>query len=128
MRFPQLLRAPVIASVCVALLLCPGLAAPHLARASVAGSSTAGSTSSPAAREGTSSLESAATKAGETGRRVAMSLIGLACALAAVTLAFRRDFKQAVGVFAVGFVAVMLATPVGVSVLRDTVSSLFGSA
>ncbi len=55
-----------------------------------------------------------------------MSLIGLALAVAAVVLAFRRDFKEAAAVFAVGFVAVLLATPIGVSLLRDTVSSLFG--
>ncbi len=72
-------------------------------------------------------LESAAAKAGEIGRAVAMSLIGLALAVAATVLAFKRDFKEAAGVFAVGIVAVLLATPTGVSVLHDTVSSLFGS-
>jgi hypothetical protein len=77
-------------------------------------------------RPGTS-LESAAAKAGDTGRAVAMSLIGLAFAVAATVLAFRRDFKEAAGVFAVGIVAVLLATPTGVSLLRDTVASLFGS-
>jgi hypothetical protein len=30
-------------------------------------------------------------------------------------------------VFAVGIIAVLLATPAGVSLLRDTVTSLFGS-
>lgn len=74
-----------------------------------------------------SSLESAAAKAGSTGRTVAMSLIGLALAVAATVLAFRRDFKEAAGVFAVGMVAVLLATPTGVNLLRDTVSSLFGA-
>jgi glucose uptake protein GlcU len=74
-----------------------------------------------------SSLEAAAAKAGSTGRTIAMSLIGLAFALASIALAFKRDFKEAAGVFAVGIVCVMLATPTGVSVLRDTVSSLFGS-
>jgi hypothetical protein len=48
--------------------------------------------SPPAGRTGTS-LESAAAKAGDTGRAVAMSLIGLAFAVAATVLAFRRDFK-----------------------------------
>ena len=48
---------------------------------------------------------------GNTGRAVAMSLIGLALAVAAIVLAFRRDFKEAAGVFAVGIVAVLLATP-----------------
>ena len=76
----------------------------------------------------TSSLEAAAAKAGDTGRAVAMSLIGLAFAVAATVLAFRRDFKEAAGVFAVGIVSVLLATPAGVSLLRDTVASLFGSA
>src|ERR1700741_4315216 len=74
-----------------------------------------------------SSLESAAAKAGDTGRAVAMSLIGLGFAVAATVLVFRRDFKEAAGVFAVGIIAVLLATPTGVSLPRDTVSSLFGS-
>jgi hypothetical protein len=71
-------------------------------------------------------LESAASKAGDTGRAVAMSLIGLALAVAATVLAFKRDFKEAAGVFAVGMVAVLLATPSGVSLLKETVSSIFG--
>ncbi len=74
------------------------------------------------------SLESAATKAGETGRKIAMSLIGLGFAIASIVLAFRRDFKEAAGIFAVGFVAVLLATPTGVNVLHDTVNTLFGSS
>ncbi len=73
------------------------------------------------------SLESAAAKAGNTGRTVAMSLIGLAFAVAGTVLAFRRDFKEAAGVFAVGIVSVLLATPAGVSLMRDTVNSLFGA-
>jgi hypothetical protein len=73
------------------------------------------------------SLEAAAAKASSTGRTVAMSLIGLALAVAAIVLAFRRDFKEAAGVFTVGVVAVLLATPTGVSLLKDTVSSLFGA-
>ncbi|HEY1451177.1 MAG TPA: hypothetical protein VGF47_09500 [Solirubrobacteraceae bacterium] len=77
--------------------------------------------------DGESSLEAAAAKAGNTGRAVAMSLIGLAFAVAATVLAFRRDFKEAAGVFAVGIVSVLLATPAGISLLRDTVSSLFGT-
>jgi hypothetical protein len=80
----------------------------------------------PSSRGG-SSLESAAARAGDTGRAVAMSLIGLAFAVAATVLAFRRDFKEAAGVFAVGIVSVLLATPAGVGLLRDTVSSLFGA-
>jgi hypothetical protein len=80
----------------------------------------------PAEKTG-ASLESAAAKAGDTARTVAMSLIGLALAIAAIVLAFRRDFKEAAGVFAVGIVAVLLATPAGLSLLQDTVTSLFGS-
>ncbi len=74
-----------------------------------------------------STLEAAASKAGSTGRKVAMSLIGLAFAVAGIVLAFRRDFKEAAGVFAVGIVAVLLATPAGLNVLQDTVNSLFGA-
>jgi hypothetical protein len=75
---------------------------------------------------GGGSLESAASKAGDTGRKVAMSLLALGLAIAAIVLAFKRDFREAVGVFAVGIVAVALATPAGLNVLRDTVGSLFG--
>ena len=57
-----------------------------------------------------------------------MSLIGLALAVAATVLAFRRDFKEAAGVFAVGIVAILLATPTGVALLKDTVASLFGGS
>jgi hypothetical protein len=110
----------LLALACTASVPAPALAAV----------STPGSTGvSPAApsEDGGSSLESAAAKAGSTGRAVAMSLIGLAFAVAATVLAFRRDFKEAAGVFAVGIVSVLLATPAGVSLLRDTVNSLFGS-
>jgi hypothetical protein len=78
--------------------------------------------------EGAASLESAATKAGETGRKVAMSLIALGFAIASIVLAFRRDFKEAAGIFAIGLVAILLATPAGVNVLHDTVNSLFGAS
>lgn len=81
----------------------------------------------PLSERGASSLEAAAAKAGSTGRAVAMSLIGLAFAVAGTVLAFRRDFKEAAGVFAVGILAVLLATPAGVNLLKDTVSSLFGA-
>jgi hypothetical protein len=111
------------------LLACGCLAAaPATARAQVTNTST--TTAAPpatASEGGASSLESAAAKAGNTGRAVAMSLIGLGFAVAATVLAFRRDFKEAAGVFAVGIVSVLLATPAGVSLLRDTVTSLFGS-
>ena len=51
---------------------------------------------------GGSSLESAASQASSTGRTIAFSLIGLALAVAAVVLVFKRDFKEAVGVLAIG--------------------------
>jgi hypothetical protein len=96
------------------------------ARAAVAAPTPAASQKQAASQEG-GSLESAAAKAGSTGRAVAMSLIGLAFAVAAIVLAFKRDFKEAAGVFAVGIVSVLLATPTGVSLLQNTVNSLFGS-
>ena len=102
------------------------IAAPAAAAASVNSAGAASVPSAPTPRTGGSSLESAAAKAGNTGRAVAMSLIGLAFAVAATVLAFRRDFKEAAGVFAVGIVSVLLATPAGVNLLRDTVTSLFG--
>ena len=73
------------------------------------------------------SLESAASQASDTGRTVALSLIGLALAVAAVVLVFKRDFKEAVGVLAIGVIAVLLASPAGLSVLQNTASLLFGS-
>ena len=76
---------------------------------------------------GGSSLESAASQASSTGRTIAFSLIGLALAVAAVVLVFKRDFKEAVGVIAIGVIAVLLASPAGLSVLQNTVSLLFGS-
>ena len=111
---------PLLTCVCVAV-------APAAARAAVANTTSTGTPPAAASESGGSSLESAAAKAGNTGRAVAMSLIGLAFAVAATVLAFRRDFKEAAGVFAVGIVSVLLATPAGVSLLRDTVTSLFGS-
>jgi hypothetical protein len=74
-----------------------------------------------------SSLEAAASKAGSTARKVAMSLIGLALAVVGVVLVFRRDFKEAAGVFAIGLVAVLFATAAGLHVLQNTVGSLFGA-
>jgi len=73
-----------------------------------------------------SQLESAARRAGETGRKVAMSLIALGFAIAAVVLAFRRDFKEAVGVFAIGVVAVLFAQEAGVKLVENLVHTLVG--
>jgi hypothetical protein len=72
------------------------------------------------------SLETAASRASDTARSIAISLIGLALAAAGVVLCFKRDFKEAVGVLAIGVIAVLLATPTGVGVLQDTVNLLFG--
>ncbi|HXA53270.1 MAG TPA: hypothetical protein VNV37_00190 [Solirubrobacteraceae bacterium] len=116
-----------VALACALLGLAPIAAHAAVASPSVpgAGSGSGGGTSGGGS-EG-STLEAAASKAGSTGRKVAMSLIGLAFAVAGIVLAFRRDFKEAAGVFAVGIVAVLLATPAGINLLRDTVNSLFGS-
>lgn len=112
----------------VSLIAALGIAlAPTPAHAAVTSGAAANALPSSAPEHGASSLESAAAKAGNTGRAVAMSLIGLAFAVAGTVLAFRRDFKEAAGVLAVGIVSVLLATPAGVSLLRDTVASLFGS-
>jgi hypothetical protein len=123
MKIPRLCCQTIMVMACACLTL-----APVAAKAAVAGPSTSSATRAASSEQGASSLESAAAKAGSTGRAVAMSLIGLAFAVAATVLAFRRDFKEAAGVFAVGIVSVLLATPAGVSLLRDTVTSLFGSS
>jgi hypothetical protein len=111
-----------IALACALLAL-----APIAARAAVDTQTSTNAPRTASTEQPGSSLEAAAAKASSTGRTIAMSLIGLALAVASIVLAFRRDFKEAAGVFAVGIVAVLLATPTGVSLLQDTVSSLFGS-
>lgn len=114
---------------CVGVVACVLAIAPCVAgnaRAAVKTPTRQAAPRAAAPEAGGSSLEDAAAKAGSTGRAVAMSLIGLALAVAATVLAFRRDFKEAAGVLAVGIVAVLLATPTGLSLLRDTVASLFG--
>src|ERR1700677_949949 len=74
----------------VALLACACLAvAPTAAFAAVESSPAANTPQAAASEPKGSSLESAAAKAGQTGRAVAMSLIGLAFAVAATVLAFR---------------------------------------
>jgi hypothetical protein len=79
------------------------------------------------AATGGGSLQSAASQASSLGRTIAFSLIGLALAVAAVVLVFKRDFKEAVGVVVIGIIAVLLASPVGLRVLQNTVALLFGS-
>lgn len=116
------------AGVVVVLLGCACIAfAPVAARAAIVAPQRVSAERNATPERGGTSLEAAASKAGDTGRAVAMSLIGLAFAVAATVLAFRRDFKEAAGVFAVGIVSVLMATPAGVSLIRDTVSSLFGA-
>jgi len=119
------LASPLI-GLFVALLLACSCAMPLAAHAS--GSvSTPPKSSAPTEGKATS-LESAASDASKTGEKVAMSLIGLALALAAIVLAFRRDFKEAVGVLAIGVVAIFLADKnIGVHVLTETVEKLFPS-
>lgn len=119
------LLPPALAVLPAVPAVCPGGACE--AQAAVISGSPAKAGAAGAGEHGGSSLESAAARAGSTGRAVAMSLIGLAFAVAATVLAFRRDFKEAASVFAVGIVAVLLATPAGLSLLRDTVASLFGA-
>jgi predicted secreted Zn-dependent protease len=113
---PRALRAAPLAVLLACTLFLPAIAAaPAQAAAPV-----------PIVAAGAASLESAAAKAGATGRKVAMSMIALGFAIASIVLAFRRDFKEAAGVFAIGIVAILLATPTGVNVLHDTVNTLFG--
>jgi hypothetical protein len=127
MRRSARVRGLWLATLAVVLVAAPGVACGAAGAAVVTAGSPARSAAKPATQQEGGSLEAAATRAGNTGRAVAMSLIGLALAVSATVLAFRRDFKEAAGVFAVGIVAVLLATPAGVSLLRDTVSSLFGA-
>src|SRR4029077_11199110 len=98
------LRVPVTAGAGVAavLLACTCMS-PTVVTAGAAVATPRPATTDRAAtsEKGGSSLEAAAARAGDTGRAVAMSLIGLAFAVAATVLAFRRDFKEAAGVFAV---------------------------
>jgi hypothetical protein len=115
-------------AVWVALALLAGTAPAFAAAGSVAAPASARGAAAASAPAGENSqLETAAHKAGETGRKVAMSMIALGFAIAAIVLAFRRDFKEAVGVFAIGIVAVLLAQEAGVRLVENLVHSLFGS-
>lgn len=122
----RLVHRWLLALVLVAFVACTAALSPSESSAAVSTHTGGVEQAQAAGGGGGSSLEAAAAKAGATGRAVAMSLIGLAFAVAATVLAFRRDFKEAAGVFAVGIVSVLLATPAGINLLRDTVSSLFG--
>jgi len=126
--WPRSLVVGVVLRIAVPLFVCTYAASMTAsARATVITPPSVGTEAANAPEKADSSLEAAATKAGDTGRAVAMSLIGLAFAVAATVLAFRRDFREAAGVFAVGIVSVLLATPEGVTLLRDTVTSVFGT-
>lgn len=83
-------------------------------------------TPAPSGGGGSTSLEQAAERASDTGRTVALSLLGPAFAIAAVILAFKRDFKEAAAIFGVGLLGVLLATPAGLNALNDLVTALFG--
>ena len=125
---PRLKRVPL--RLVALLVVCALSSIGPLCIAAPAGAAVAGgavSSSAPAAGTNANALETAASKAGETGRKVATSLIALAFAVAAIVLTFKRDFKEAVGVFAVGLVAVLLVTPAGINLMRDTVALLFGN-
>jgi hypothetical protein len=120
-------RRPWLHTLLVLALIATPLAVARRADAATRATASPAVSGAVVAPDPGSSLESAASKAGTTGRQVAMSLIGLGFAIAAVVLSFRRDFKEAAGVFAVGLVAILLATPAGVNLLQDTVNSLFGA-
>jgi hypothetical protein len=122
MKTRRICRAITALTACMCIAV-----APLPAEAAVVPGAGAGAPRAASGEHGASSLEAAAAKAGNTGRAVAMSLIGLAFAVAGTVLAFRRDFKEAAGVFAVGIMSVLLATPAGVNLLRDTVAQLFGT-
>lgn len=131
----RIARALLVAVLVLPLALALPFAAPAGALAAAAAPSaphsaqgTPSSRGEASASSGGASLESAASKADEIGRKVAMSLIGLGFAIAAVVLVMRRNFKGVAGVLAVGGLAVLLATPAGMDVMNTTVKTLFGSA
>jgi hypothetical protein len=93
----------------------------------VAAATASSTTTTTTTGESGSSLEAAASKAGDMGRKIALSLIGLGLAVAAIRLCFRRNFKEATAVVVLGLLAVLLASPTGESLLQNTVSAVFGS-
>jgi hypothetical protein len=119
----------IVSAALLAVALGPELALPGRANAATGAHVQASTTQStvPSPDQSASSLESAASKAGAIGRKVAMSLIALGFSIAAIMLVFRRDFKEAAGVFVIGLLAILLATPAGVNVLHGTAKTLFGA-
>lgn len=98
-----------------------------LAAVNTHGGKGGGSESESRSEGKSASLESAAQNAEKTGRKVAMSLIGVGLAVAAIVLAFKRDFREAAVVFAVGLACVLLATDAGIKLLEDTITTIVGS-
>jgi hypothetical protein len=127
-RTRSLTRLVLVSLLAVALLgpisLPEGEARDDVAVAAVRDHSTTDQQTS--APRGANALQDAAERAGQIGRVVALSMIGLALAAASVMLIFRRDFKEAAGIFAVGLLAVLLATPSGLNLLRNTAALIFG--
>lgn len=117
-----------LAAVMLGCVFLAGASPPPASAAAAATTNTTKTGSAVTAGEGGSTLEAAASKAGDMGRKVAMSLIGLALAVAGIVLAFRRDFKKVAGVLVVGMLAILLATPAGMNVLQNTVDTLFGAS
>jgi hypothetical protein len=116
---------PSRAALPLALLACVAPAVTPLIVVQPAAAAVAATGSASSSSDGSGSLEQAAKRAGDTGRKVAMYLIGLAFAFAAVLLVFKRDFREAAAIFGVGILAVLLATPSGLETLRSTVDTLF---
>ena len=127
-RTHSLARLVLVGLLAVALVgpitLLEGEARDDVAMAAVRDQSTADQQTS--APHGANALQDAAERAGQIGRVVALSMIGLALAAASVMLIFHRDFKEAAGIFAVGLLAVLLATPSGLNLLRNTAALIFG--
>jgi hypothetical protein len=123
-----MLGCAFLAATCPAVAGAAQKPTPTAVFASTSSTSATGSAAASASAAGEGgSLESAASKAGDMGRKIAISLIGLGLAVAAIRLAFHRNFKEATGVVVLGLLAVLLASPVGESLLQNTVSTVFGS-
>lgn len=118
------LRGSLLAVTLIVLIF--PVAAPSVAVAAVSERSGSKAQVTAGAEEEKGGLLYAAKKAEDTGQKIAMSMIAVGFAIASILLAFRRDFKEAAGVLAIGIVAVLLANGTGVNVLSKTVRLLFG--
>jgi len=119
----HLIRSSCSVALALVAIACAAPAAAPLVAIQPAAAAVASASSSSSG--GTDSLEQAAKRASDTGRKVAMYLIGLAFAAGAVILIFKRDFREAAAIFGVGILAILLATPAGVNTLKSTVDALF---